>query len=450
MIRTLSLVALLGTVGVAAGTGEPVEVVPALVASGLLLCCSAFFSGTETALFSLQPLDRTSLSGSGRARVDRLLADPRRTLASLLIGNELVNVTLSTVTAGLLLTLFPRQPWLNVVVLTPVLLVLGEVMPKVTALRLNRRWAPLAAPPLAAFSWLVTPLWIVLTAVANGFLRLTGGSVASRKAALREAQLRSLIDQGHRAGSIQSIEQEMLHKVFEFGDLTVARLMTPRPDVFSIGLTTRWDELVTAVRSSGYSRVPVFRSSHDDIIGILLVKKLLPLLRATREAGAAPPAPQQIRRLLHPVRFVPTTKRAEDMLAEFRKERLHMAIVVDEHGSVVGVVTLDDLLRELVGELLDETDQDEPDVTPVTAGTWTVRASMDVDDFGERFETELPRGEYNTVGGFVMTRLGEVPEKGTELVWNGLLFRVSGVEGHRVTELCVCERVHSCDPAEAR
>lgn len=445
MIRTFLLVGLLGVVGNSAATGEALPVFPALVASVLLLCCSALFSASETAIFSLQPTAREMLDERSRARVEAVLHDPRRTLASILIGNEVVNVTLSTVTAGLLLAVAPRHPWLNIVVVTPILLVFGEVMPKVTALRFNRVLAPRLAAIIGAFSVVVTPLRYVLGRVGDLALLVAGGSTAARRQALRDSQLLALIDQGRRAGSIQPMEQEMIHKVFEFGDLTVSRLMTPRPDVFSVSLTTPWEELVELVRASGYSRVPVWRGAQDDIIGILLVKKLLPLLQTTRQATGAPPTAQQIRRLLHPARFVPTTKRAEDMLAEFRAERAHMAIVVDEHGSVVGVVTLDDLLRELVGELLDETDIDPPEVVEGPDGTFTVRASMDVEDFSRRFEIELPEGDYSTVGGFILSSLGTLPEKGTEFCWGGMRFHVAEVEGRRAIEL----RVRREPPAEA-
>ena len=403
----------------------------------MLLLGSAFFSGSETALFSLQPLDREALRESGVTSVDELLSRPRRTLASILIGNEVVNVTLSTVTAGLVVAVAPNHAWLNVVVLTPVLLLVGEILPKVTALRYNRQLASLIAPVLKGFSALVAPLRWALTGVAGAALRLTGGSTAPRAQELREEHLHELIAQGRRAGSINAMEQEMLVKVFEFGDHAVNRLMTPRPDVVSISLSLPWEDLVGEVRRHGYSRLPVYQSKPDDIIGILVVKRLLPLLIATRDQGGPPPTSRQVRKLLLPPRFVPTSKRAEDLLDEFRTDRTHMAVVVDEHGSLAGVVTLDDLLAELVGELLDETDDDEQDVVHLGQGVYTVQAAMDVEDFEERFEVSLPEGEYVTVGGFVMSQAGEVPAKGAELTWEGLRFVVSGREGHRLTELSV-------------
>ena len=403
----------------------------------LLLCCSALFSGSETALFSLQPLDRKSLTEAGHTRVEPLLARPRRTLASILIGNEFVNVLLSTISAGLVLTVAPDHPWINIVLLTPVLLVLGEVLPKVTALRFNRRIATLVAPPLTLFSAAVAPLRWMLTEVADLALRLTGGGNAPRDHQLRESHLRELVDQGRRDGAIGQMEQEIIYKVFEFGDHAVVKLMTPRPDVFSLNLATPWHDLLAATRKHGFSRVPIWQGSPDNVVGILLVKKLLPLLLASRAADQGPPSPRQLRKLLLPPRFVPTLKRADALIDEFRADRSHMAIVVDEHGSLAGVVTLDDLLAELVGELLDETDEAADEITALGHGIYTVQASMDVDDFEAHFEVTLPEGDYHTIGGFVLAQAGEVPEKGTEVTWGGLRFIVSAREGVRLTELSV-------------
>ncbi|RME24277.1 MAG: HlyC/CorC family transporter [Deltaproteobacteria bacterium] len=430
------------------GLDAPVAHLDPAMAVGItvvLLLLSAFFSGSETALFSLQPIDRRALSPDGTGPVESLLRQPRRTLASLLIGNEFVNVLLSTVTAGVVFSVFPERPWINVVLLTPLLLLFGEVLPKTLALRLNRRVAPIVAPVLLWFSRVVTPLRWVLTQIAELFLVATGGGGLRQEAALQEDRLLRLLEEGRASGAVGQMEEEMIQKVFEFGDLTVSRLMTPRPDIFSLSLMTPWPELLDQVRRHGHSRVPIWQGNPDNIIGVLVVKDLLPHLAARlREAEDAdadprdlPLPPRQLQKVLRPAYFVPTSKRAEDMLAEFREQKFHMAIVVDEHGNVAGLVTLDDLLAELVGELLDEVDELTDEVTEVEEGVYTIRGHMDVDDFAERFGVTLPEGEYDTVAGFVLDLAGTVPEKGTELEWEGLTFTVRGLEGKRITELCV-------------
>ena len=424
-------------IGSLGGAASPTPPLQGGVAAVILLCFSAFFSASETALFSLQPVDRRAMADEGNTRVETLLKTPRATLATLLIGNETVNITLSSVMAGLMLTLAPELPWLNLVVLPPILLVLGEIMPKVFAMRYNRRFATFVSRPLRAFGVAVTPIRWVLTTVADLALRMTGGTTAHEEAELREAQLRALIDEGIASGSIAASEHEMLHKAFDFGDLTVNRLMTPRPDMRTLRLNDRWEDILDQIRQEGLSRLPVWHNKPDNIIGVLVVKSLLPVLRAVHAGERPPPSPRDIQRMLLPVRFVPTTKAAEAMLREFRTERFHMSVVVDEHGNVVGLVTLDDLLSELVGDLLDETDVDDPEVTALGSDVFSVWAGMDIEDFEHRFGVELPEGEYNTVGGFLLDQIGGLPDKGAEVSYQGLLFVVSGVEDRRITEVSV-------------
>ena len=404
--------------------------------AALLLLGSSFFSSAETALFSLQPLDREGLAPAARARVNALLASPRRTIATLLIGNESVNIAFSAVSAGVLLTLFPDRPWLNLLVVPPFLLLFGEVGPKVLALRYNRRLAPLIAAPLSVFSTLVRPVRGALTFFADAALRLTGGDTAPPSATLGEEVLRELLERGRRQGSLREVEQEVLHRVFSFGDLTVNRLMTPRPDVFSVRLGTPWAELLAALRANAWSRVPVWKVEPDNIIGVLVVKDLLPLLQEHHASGAVPTT-RQIARLLRPPRFVPTTARSNDLLRELRKERQHLAIVVDEHGSVAGLVTLEDLLGELVGEVLDENDPQPEQPQTAADGSVEVAANLDVDDFAARFGVELPEGDFNTLAGFLMQLKGEMPVEGEALRWEAFAFTVSEVQGHRLTRVRV-------------
>jgi putative hemolysin len=438
------LLLLCGVAAAAASSTAPADTTPGEASLGwriaaclILLCFSAAFSASETALFSLQPLDRNSLAEPGRQRVARLLADPRRTLASLLIGNETVNVALGTVSAGIVFILLPEAPWVNVLVATPLILVFGEVLPKVTAFRHNRAVAPVVAPFLWGISIATTPIRVLLSAIADGALRLSGGSTAAAAAAMREEHLRTLVDQGHATGSILPMEQEIIHRVFDFGDLSVSRLMTPRPDAFTLRVNTPWADLVEHVRRSGYSRIPMWHGNADDIVGVLLAKDLLPLRLEVEQGKRGTPNVREIRALLHPAHFVPTTKRADQMLAEFKAEKAHLAVVVDEHGSVAGLVTLDDLLAELVGELLDEGDEVETEVEQLAPDLFSVAAWMDIEDFGDRFGVELPEGDYNTLGGFLMSLSGEVPEKGDELEWEGISFTVSGIERRRITEVSV-------------
>jgi len=432
---------LIGAALAAASTGVPMSemaIAPTILLCVFLLIGSAFFSSSETALFALQPVDLESISERKKQHVRHLLNEPRKTLASILIGNETVNIALSTVSAGMLLQLFPHRPWLTIVVVAPVLLLFGEVLPKSFAFRYARQLAPISAPLLSRFATIVGPVRVVLSRLADAALVLTGGSTAPRQAALREAHLRALIDKGREEGNIRAMEQEIIHKVFEFGDLTVNDLMTQHDQIFSVNLLTPWSELVQLLQETGLSRIPVWQGRPNNIVGILLVKRLLGLVAVQRTRGRGrSPSPRQIHKLLHPPRFVPQTKAADELLAEFQARRSHMAVVVNELGDVVGLVTLDDLLEELVGEMYDETDKEDPAVTPVEAQTWSVRGDMSIEDFAERFHLIIPVGDYTTLAGLVSTVSEKRLRPGSEVDWNGIRFAVNELKDGLITNVTV-------------
>lgn len=411
--------------------------------SGLMLLACSFFSVSETALFSLQTVDREALREDPRIgpRLGPLLDQPRRLLATLLIGNELSNVGLSTASASVLLALAPQWPWLNIVVVAPVLILFGDVLPKTIGLRYSRPVVERVTAPLYAWYQLVRPIRWGLTGAVDLLLRSLGVRPEPQDEGLREEQIRTLIDEGTETGVIQPMEQEIIHRVFAFGDLPVSRLMTPRPDIFSRSITTPWPELLAAIREARYSRVPIWQGNPDNIVGVLLVKDLLRLRKGP------PPNPRQLRKMLHPALFVPPTKPAKDLLREFRAQNRHLAVVVDEHGAVDGLITLDDLLTELVGELHDESDGDEAEVAEIRPNLWVVRGNMDIEDFGRAFDVELPDGDWTTLGGFVFHLLGTSPEKGAETSWGPIRFLVSGVDGRRITEVTVERLATEADAA---
>ncbi len=394
----------------------------------LLLCLfalSAFFSSSETAIFSLQSYDLEllrELSRTGRL-LDRLRQTPQRLLATILMGNELVNVTLSSVAAALVVTFAPRHPWLNVVLVLPLLVLFGEVLPKSLALRVPRRWALAVCRPLLVITTIIGPLRWVVTRIAGVFTRLFGVSPSHRSQGLQEDELRTLVDMGREQGSINA--------VFELDDLPVGRIMTPRADLIMLDLRAPWSEILATVREHALSRIPVYLHDRDNVVGILMAKDLLRFL------GRPPPNLRQVRQVLHPPYYVPTFKRADELLEEFRKHRVHMALVVDEHGSTAGLVTLDDLLGELLGELQDESDAHNEAYRVSEDGTVLVDGSMDIEDFAERCGFELPEGDYSTLGGFVMSLTRDLPRPGQSAEHGSTRFEVAEVSGRRISTVRV-------------
>jgi CBS domain containing-hemolysin-like protein len=265
--------------------------------------------------------------------------------------------------------------------------------------------------------------------------------VEDRSDAIDAHELMVYVDHGAAIGELDPMERDIIEAVFEFDDLTVQRLMTPRPDVFSVPLTIGWKELLEQCRREGLSRIPVTGHAQDDIIGVLLLKDLL------KFRGAAPSGPRQLRSLLLPPVFVPASKSADGMLREFLEKRFHMAFVVDEHGTFVGLVTLDDLLGELVGTDDDATEDAEIAVEP---DAMTVKASIDLEDFEEETGIRLPEGDYHTLGGFVFHQLGRLPRKGESVSFGEHRFLVSRMEGRRVSEIVVTPRLDAPPVPEDR
>jgi len=213
--------------------------------------------------------------------------------------------------------------------------------------------------------------------------------------------------------------------VFSFSEMTVNRLMTARPDIIAFPLSVPYPRLVEELRRDPLSRVPIYQGRLDEVVGILLTKDLL------RFRGKPPPGPRELKGLLQEPWFVPTTKLADELLQEFQQRQVHMVIVVDEHGSIAGLVTLDDLLSELVGELM----EDDDDLSLIAEDLWRVSGAMGLDYFNEATGLGLPEGEYTTVGGFLLSRLGHVPERDEQVEHEGTLFTVAGMEGRRITEI---------------
>lgn len=399
----------------------------------VLFALSFLFSGTETAFFSLQERDRRRIA-EGNSATDRrshgLLRNRADLITTILMGNETVNVAISALAAGIAALMLPGQEWVVVLIVTPVLVLLSEITPKIIAFRLNRRWVTLATWPITILSFLLWPLRFVISGVVKAIARAFGVSDTEAVHRLGEEEFLVLVEQGAEQGLLKEDARDMIEAVFELDDMHVVRLMTPRPDVFALPIDITWDELLAACRSQGYSRVPIFEDSIDNIIGVLLVKDLL---RHRRKPLVGPDALREL--LLEPV-FVPSSKPASAMMRDMLRRRIHMAFVADEHGSLMGLISLDDLIIELVGELRDNDDEHSTAVER-NGGVLTVRATTDVDDFEEETGIELPSGRYHTVGGFVFHTLGRVPRVGDEVVFAEHVFLVEEMEGRRVASVRV-------------
>lgn len=394
-----------------------------------LLALSGGLSAAETALFSLTAEQvGTVAARSPRAgvRLQALLSRPRRTLLTLRVCDTLINLASAAVALALAAVLAPERAWLGPLLLVPVLLLLGELSPRFVA---AARPLPLARAltfPLSLLVSALTPLRRLLRGAADSLLRRLG---VAGGGGVTEEEVHGLLEAGTAAGLMAPGERDMIRRALAFGDIRVRDVMTPRADMFCLEASLSLPEALAAIRRANFSRVPVYQESLDRIVGILYARDLLQPLAS----GAASP----LARLLRPALFVPETKRAEDLLAEFRRRRRRMAIVVDEYGGTAGLVTLEDVLEELVGEISGEFDEAVRGVVPLGRGRTRIPAGMTIAEFNERFGASLPSDGVQTVGGFVFDRLGKLPGRGDAVRFGPFRLVVEMVRGARLTELIV-------------
>lgn len=378
------------------------------LALALTLLLSAFFSGAETGLISLNriALRRREEAGERRAVIlGKLLRKPERLLATILVGNNLVNVTATLVFLIWATGLWgsARAEWLTPLVLTPLLLVLGEILPKTTFRHRADTLAPVFAPFLRAAVWALSPGVAGLTRITN---RLTGflGGDEKRSPFMSREDVRLLFLEGEKEGVIEEDERELIHGVIDFGTTTVREVIVPRIDMVAVRDDATWKEVCETFEAHRHSRLPVYHEKIDEIVGMVYIFDLM-------RAGG-PPDGNSIREFIREIPFIPESKRIQDLLQELRQKQMFMAIVVDEYGGTAGLVTLEDLIEEIFGEIHDEYDVHELPVTDLGEGLFVLDARMHKDEAEELLGVKLPEGEYETVGGFIFERLERVPRKG--------------------------------------
>ena len=420
-----------------------------LLGVAALILLNAFFVAAEYALVTARRTRIQELADKGDRRakaVQRIVADPPRFIAAMQLGVTLTSLAIGAVGEQALTHAFdPLMATLIAVILAFLIItflhvVIGELVPKGAALRYSERTALAVSTPVRGFFVLFHPLIWILQRSSEAILRALGLEPPGAEGeALSEAELRMLLGRATEHGEIEQEEQEMLYKVFDFADKDVADVMVPRPEVVALSIDLPPEECLQAVIESPYTRYPVYRETLDDIVGILHVRSLFSALNDQGFANV------QLEELVRPAYIVPETKDLAALLAEFRRTNQHMAVVVDEYGTMAGIATLEDLLEEIVGEIEDEFDLPDESVERVNESTIRIDGTFPIDDFNEQFKTSLPIEDYHTVAGFVFGLLGRAAEAGDEVESDGLQFRVVEIEGSRIEKL----EVQFLEPPEA-
>jgi magnesium and cobalt exporter, CNNM family len=412
-----------------------------LVAVGVLILLNAFFVAAEYGLVTARRTRIVELhhQGNRRARdVLRITSDPPRFIAAMQLGVTLTSLGIGALGEQALAHAFDDvmatllAVLLAYLILTFLHVVIGELVPKAIALGHSEGTALIVSAPVRGFFILFRPLIWFLQRATEVVLKWLGLSPPGEGDDVHsEAELRMLVSQSTQHGEIEQQEQEMLYKVFDFADKEASDVMVPRPEVVALSIDLPPEQCLEAVMDSPYTRYPVYRETLDNVVGILHVRDLF---RALRDRGMHEVSIEEI---VRPAHIVPETKDLAALLAEFRRANQHMAIVVDEYGEMEGIVTLEDLLEEIVGEIEDEFDLPDESVEQVDDDTIRIDGTFPIDDFNERFNSNLPDEDYHTVAGFVFGLLGRQPEVGDDISHDGMRFDVLEVEGSRINRLAV-------------
>ena len=399
----------------------------------ILLCFSFFFSCTETTLFSLSSFQVKKLQRAHANRgalIARLLANPRRLLISILIGNMFVNILSSTLGESLMRFLHPgaEGTLYAILIMTFAILVIGEVTPKTIAIRCNMRFAPVVAPIITVIGTIEYPVRRIVRIVSDRIISLFARTIPPTETAITEEEIKTAIKIGSREGVVDPQEKEMIQGVFDFASRRVGAIMRPRKEIVAFDLRRPLRDIEEAIRTHEYSRIPIYDNALDNIVGILYAKDLLRTLSLSPEAD--------LTSMLRPAYFVPETKTAASLLREFKRRKTHLAIVVDEYGGVSGLVTLEDLLEEIIGEIRDKRDI-APLYQKLDERSFRVNARMELGSFNQLLGSSLKDQRNATIGGFLVSQIGTIPPEGYRFSYGDLRFIVSAAEKSRIREIIV-------------
>jgi putative hemolysin len=396
----------------------------------VLLLLSGFFSSAETALFSISKAKAIHLAkqkGPTNKLIKKMKADPHRLLTTILIGNNLVNIGASAMATAITIDLFESHAvGIATGVMTFLILIFGEIFPKSIATRNNILIARMVIFPLYWLSILFTPLVVFL----NFIPKLTGK--IHKKPIVTEEELMTFVEVVEEEGGIEEEEKALIENIFEFDDTNASEIMTPRADMFVIDVNEelKLEEIV----KSGFTRIPVIQGDIDHVVGILNIKDLL-MHQATSDEAI------DVHKIMRGPYFVPENKKLDNLLQQFKKRKQHMAIIVDEHGGVSGLITLEDALEEIVGEIIDETDTVEHHIVKTKSNEWRVLGKSEIDEVNEIIKMNIPDSrEYDTFSGYVLDHIGRIPRENEEIAIGSFLITVKEMEGNRIREYIVCQK----------
>ncbi len=406
-----------------------------LLLFALLMGLSAFFSSSETALFSLSNLQLEKMRRQAHPRIDlieQLLSRPRRLIMTILIGNELVNVAASVIAATVIIQQFgPEYKWINLCFMVPILLLVGEITPKTLAIRNNIAFAAAESRPIEYFARLIKPLRVLAKTVSEFFITLIVGKERSHGNIITEDMVRTLANEAVGEGALDRTEAQFIEHIFDFGNKAVEEIMTPRSDIFFLSATRTIPEIIQELHRTRHTKVPIYQDHRDNVVGILYARDLL-----GADLDVISNDPARFKNLLRDPYFVPESKPASELFNTFRQRRMSCALTVDEYGGVTGLVTMEDLLECIFGDIHSPSDiSPQTYIEVIGEGRYRVEGVMPIADLNREINSRLPEEHAETIGGLVLHEFGELPANGAEITIGDLHFSVTEVEDNRIKEL---------------
>ncbi|WP_347062283.1 hemolysin family protein [Hungatella hathewayi] len=404
----------------------------------LLIGLSAFFSSAETALTTVNKIRIRNLAEAGdksAVTLTKVLEDQGKMLSAILVGNNVVNLTASSMSTTLAMNIWSNKAvGVATGVLALVILVFGEISPKTISTLYSEKISLKYAKFIYLFMTVMTPVIYAVNVLSSGFLRLVHVDPNRKQEAITEDELRTIVEVSHEEGVIESEEKKIINNVFDFGDSVAKDIMVPRIDMAMVEVDATYDELIDIFREEKYTRMPVYEETTDNVIGIINMKDVL-LIDRNEEF--------HIRDLLREPLYTYEYKNTAELMVEMRQTSNNMIIVLDEYGATAGMITLEDLLEEIVGEIRDEYDEDEEqELVKVGPGEYVVEGSMKLDDLNDQLELELESEDYDSIGGLIIGQLDRLPEEGESVVCDGIRLVVDRLDKNRI------DRVHMYLPNE--
>lgn len=418
-----------------------------IILIGILTAINAFFASAEMAIVSVNKskIKKLSEEGNKKARLlEMLIQEPSNFLSTIQIGITLAGFFSSASAATGISEYLSQilQPLnimysneISMIIVTLVLsyftLVFGELVPKRIALKKAEKIALFSVKPIYVISKIAKPFIKFLSISTSFILKITKNNDEDIEEKVSEEEIRALISQSQKDGCIENDEKQMIYGVFEFNDKTVREIMTPRSDMFAINLDDDKDDIIEVILKSNYSRIPAYKESIDNIVGILYVKDIL--IEAKRVGFNN----IDLEKILHEPYFILETRRTNELFKILKAKKVHVAILFDEYGGVCGMVTMEDLIEEIMGDIEDEYDEEKSIISQIDENNFIIKGSLTVNEFNHRFNTDIEPGEYDTLNGYLLTRLGKIPDEGVEFNLEDITFIIDKVNNRKIEDIKV-------------